>query len=128
MPAMDDAQGKTQYEFNAFIALNDSALAPHRGAVRVSDIVRPSRVLLFEDYGNNPASGISSCATAVPGRTTPARNLSHRAMRNDGTDEEVGPAESIQFEPTDQMVCSDRARGTQSPVIKDVSAAIPGLR
>lgn len=42
----------TNYEFNAFIALNDSPLAPHRGSVHTSDIVNPSQVLLFEDYGD----------------------------------------------------------------------------
>lgn len=52
---MDDLGPLTNYEFNGFIALNDSPLAPHRGAVRSSDVLKPSRVLLFEDYGSSSA-------------------------------------------------------------------------
>ena len=44
----------TNYEFNGFLALNDSPLAPHAGAVQGSDIVNPSQVLVFEDYGDSP--------------------------------------------------------------------------
>ncbi|HEY3396871.1 MAG TPA: type II secretion system protein [Armatimonadota bacterium] len=44
----------TNYEFNGYLALNDSPLAPHAGPVRTSDLVNPSQVLLFEDYSNAP--------------------------------------------------------------------------
>ena len=50
---MDDLGPLTNYEFNGFIALNDSPQAPHSGSVRMSDIVNPSQVLLFEDYSNS---------------------------------------------------------------------------
>lgn len=50
---MADIGPLTNYEFNAFIAVNDSPLAPHAGAVHVSDIVNPSQVLVFEDYSNS---------------------------------------------------------------------------
>ena len=43
----------SNYEFNGFIALNDSPQAPHRGPVRTSDIVNAGHVLLFEDYGTS---------------------------------------------------------------------------
>jgi hypothetical protein len=43
----------TNYEFNGFIALNDSPLAPHLGPVRSSNIVNPCQVLAFEDYGTD---------------------------------------------------------------------------
>lgn len=43
----------TNYEFNGFIALNDSPLAPHQGPVRASDFVNPSQVLAFEDYSTD---------------------------------------------------------------------------
>jgi prepilin-type N-terminal cleavage/methylation domain-containing protein len=43
----------TNYDFNGFIAVNDSPLAPHPGPVRTSDIVNPSQVLVFEDYSNS---------------------------------------------------------------------------
>jgi len=42
----------TNFEFNGFIALNDSPAAPHDGPVSVQDIVNPGRVLTFEDYSN----------------------------------------------------------------------------
>jgi len=50
---MDDLGPLTNYEYNGYIALNDSAPAPHRGAVHTSDIISPSRVLLFEDYSSS---------------------------------------------------------------------------
>jgi prepilin-type N-terminal cleavage/methylation domain-containing protein len=43
----------TNYEFNGFIALNDSPLAPHTGPVRQCNIVNPSQVLAFEDYSTD---------------------------------------------------------------------------
>ena len=43
----------TNFEFNGFVALNDSPLAPHPGPVCMSDVVNPSQVLLFEDYTNS---------------------------------------------------------------------------
>lgn len=51
---LNDIGPLTNYEFNGFIALNDSPLAPHSGPVRMADIVNPSQVLLFEDYSNSP--------------------------------------------------------------------------
>jgi prepilin-type N-terminal cleavage/methylation domain-containing protein len=50
---MADLGPLTNYEFNGFIAVNDSVLAPHQRPIHLSDIVRPSEVLLFEDYGNS---------------------------------------------------------------------------
>ncbi len=44
----------TNYEFNGFIALNDSPLAPHDGPVLQQDLPNPSRVLAFEDYSQSP--------------------------------------------------------------------------
>jgi prepilin-type N-terminal cleavage/methylation domain-containing protein len=52
---MDDLGPLTNYEFNGFIALNDSPAAPHPGPVSMSDVVNPSQVLLFEDYSNSPS-------------------------------------------------------------------------
>jgi hypothetical protein len=51
---MADLGPLTNFEFNGFIALNDSPQAPHWGPVSMSDIVNPSQVLLFEDYSNAP--------------------------------------------------------------------------
>lgn len=42
----------SNYEFNGFIALNDSPQSPSHGPVSLSGIVNPSQVLLFEDYSN----------------------------------------------------------------------------
>ena len=50
---IDDIGPLTNYEFNGYIALNASPPAPHAGPVRTSDIVDPSHVLLFEDYGES---------------------------------------------------------------------------
>ncbi|MCE5215475.1 DUF1559 domain-containing protein [bacterium] len=50
---MDDLGPLTNFEFNGFIALNDSPQAPHGGPVCLSDVVNPSQVLLFEDYSNS---------------------------------------------------------------------------
>lgn len=44
----------TNYEFNGFIALNDSAQAPYNGPVRLDNIPNPSEVLTFEDYSDDP--------------------------------------------------------------------------
>jgi hypothetical protein len=44
----------TNYEFNGFISVNDSPLAPRRGPVRASSIVNPTQVLTFEDYSYSP--------------------------------------------------------------------------
>ncbi len=49
-----DVGPMTNYEFNAFIALNANPLAPHRGPVKASDLKSPSRVLAFEDYSDSP--------------------------------------------------------------------------
>jgi prepilin-type N-terminal cleavage/methylation domain-containing protein len=49
---LDDIGPLTNYEFNGFIALNDSPSAPHNGPVRLGDIINPTQVLIFEDYGN----------------------------------------------------------------------------
>ena len=40
------------FEFNGYLAVNDSPQAPHPGPVRMADIENPSQVLLFEDYSN----------------------------------------------------------------------------
>ncbi len=53
---MPDLGTLSNYEFNGFIALNDSPLAPHSGPVLVSDVVNSAEVLLFEDYGTGVES------------------------------------------------------------------------
>lgn len=42
----------SNYEFNGFIALNDSPQAPFSGPVPLAGVINPSQVLLFEDYSN----------------------------------------------------------------------------
>lgn len=52
--ALPDLGPLTNYEFNGFIALNDSPLAPHPGPVKEKDVPNPSQVLIFEDYSADP--------------------------------------------------------------------------
>jgi prepilin-type N-terminal cleavage/methylation domain-containing protein len=51
---LPDVGPLTNYEFSGFIALNDSAQAPHGGPVSTPDIINPSQVLVFEDYSDSP--------------------------------------------------------------------------
>lgn len=51
---LPDLGPNSNYEFNGFIALNDSSQAPHYGPVYLAETVNPTQVLLFEDYSNSP--------------------------------------------------------------------------
>jgi hypothetical protein len=51
---VEDIGPLTNFEFNGYLALNDSPLAPHRGPVCMTDVVNPSQVLVFEDYSASP--------------------------------------------------------------------------
>jgi len=47
-----ESSGLTNYQVNAYIAVNTFAGAPHKGPVQENDIVAPTRVKVIEDFWN----------------------------------------------------------------------------